>query len=205
MYTLTANQTLSKELVKAEQETDKFCNSLEVGKPRGRSEYFYDEGVIYRRRKNGEHQLVVPKKLVTDVIALNHDPIFAAHPGKKRTLEILCIRYFWPGMRQDVENYVRECDDCHRIKQGREYTAPLGDVRQPIRAYRGTPHGTSEYSPYYLLHGREMILPTSHDLRAKLTPDVRETEYVHRLEHLKSTLKSTYKMVRENSQVARDQ
>jgi hypothetical protein len=29
-----------------------------------------------------------------------------------------------------VENYVRECDDCHRIKQGREYTAPLGDVRQ---------------------------------------------------------------------------
>jgi hypothetical protein len=334
VHTVTANQTLSKELVKAEQETDKFCNSLEVGKPQGRSEYFYDEeGVIYRRRKNGEHQLVVPKKLVKDVIALNHDPIFAAHPGRKRTLEILCIRYYWPGMRQDVENYVRECDDCHRRKQGREYTAPLGDVRQPtypfeitsmdicgpypltprknkylltfidyltkyaeaipltdmsaescarayaahviarhgtgsilvtdqgrsftsaffketckilgvkqmhssayhpqgnaqierfhktmnqglshyvnsagtnwddlipyyLMAYRGTPHSTSGYSPYYLLHGREMILPTSHDLRAKLTPDVRGTEYVHRLEHLKSTLKSAYKMVRENS------
>jgi len=33
-----------------------------------------------------------------------------------------------------------------------------------------------------------MILPTSHDLRAKLTPKIRGTEYVHRLEHLKSTL-----------------
>jgi transposase InsO family protein len=242
-------------------------------------------------------------------------------------------------MRQDVENYVRKCDECPSRKQGREYTAPLGDVRQPtypfeitsmdicgpypltrrknkylltfidhitkyaeaipfkdmsaesyarayaahviarhgtgsilvtdqgrsftsaffkktckilgvkqmystayhpqgnaqierfhrtmnqglshyvnsagtnwddlipyyLMAYRGTPYGTSGYSPYYLLHGREMILPTSHDLRAKLTPDVTETEYAHRLERLKSTLKSTYKTVREKSQIARDQ
>ena len=28
-------------------------------------------------------------------------------------------------MRQDVENYVRECDECHRRKQGREYRHPL--------------------------------------------------------------------------------
>jgi hypothetical protein len=34
-------------------------------------------------------------------------------------------------MRQDVENYLSACDECHRIKQGREYTAPLGEVRQP--------------------------------------------------------------------------
>jgi hypothetical protein len=116
VQTVTANQTLSKELVKAKQGTYKFFNPLEVGKPQGKSEYFYDERVIYRRRKNEEHQLVVPRKLVKDVIALNHDPIFAAHPGRKRTLEILCIRYYWSGMRQDVENYVRECDDCHRRK-----------------------------------------------------------------------------------------
>jgi hypothetical protein len=113
VQTVTSSQPLSKEFAKAEQGTDKFCNSLEAGKPQGRSEYFYD-GVTYRRRKNGEHQLVVPKKLVKDVIALNHDPIFAAHPGRKRTLKILGMRYYWPGMRQDVENYVRECDDCHR-------------------------------------------------------------------------------------------
>jgi len=64
--------------------------------------------------------------------------------------------------------------------------------------YSVTPHRTSGYSPYYLLHNRDMIFPTSQDLRAKLTPDVRETEYAHRLEHLKSTLKLAYKLVREN-------
>ena len=102
---ITTEQSLSKNLVRAEQKRDNFCSTLQVGKQKGRSEYFYDEeGVIYRRRKNGEHQLVVPRKLVREVIALNHDPIFAAHPGRKRTLEILCIRYCWPGMRQDVEN-----------------------------------------------------------------------------------------------------
>jgi transposase InsO family protein len=268
------------------------------------------------RLKNGEHQLVVPKKLVKYLIALNHNPIFEAHPGRKRTLEILFIRYYWPGIRQDVENYVRECDDSHRRKHGCEYTPTYGDVRQPtypfeinsmdicgpypltprkykyllifidhltkyaeaipltdmsaescarayfahviarhgtgsilatdqrrlftsaffketckilggkqmhssayhpqgnaqierfhrtmnqflshyvnsaetncgdlipyyLMAYRGTPHCTSGYSPYYLLHGREMILPTSNYLRAKLASDVRETEYTHRLD-----------------------
>ena len=68
-----------------------------------------------------------------------------------------------------------------------------------LMAYRATPHGTSVYSPYYLLHGRKMILPTSQDLRAKLSPDVRETEYARKLENLKSTLKAAYKSVRENS------
>ena len=59
-----------------------------------------------------------------------------------------------------------------------------------LMAYRATPHGTSGYTPYYLLHGREMILPTSQYLRAKLSPDVRDTEYAPRLENLKSTRKS---------------
>jgi hypothetical protein len=49
-----------------------------------------------------------------------------------------------------------------------------------------------------LLHGREMILSTSQVLRAKLSPDVRETVYAPRLEKLKSTRKTAYKSVREN-------
>jgi len=78
-------------LVRAEQKRDNFCSTLQVGKQKGRSEYFYDEdGVFYRRRKNGEHQLIVPRKLVREVIALNHDPIFAAHSGRKGHLKF-CV------------------------------------------------------------------------------------------------------------------
>ena len=62
---ITTEQILSKDLVRAEQKRDNYGSTLQVGKPKGRSEYFYDEeGVIYMRRKNGEHQLVVPRKLI---------------------------------------------------------------------------------------------------------------------------------------------
>jgi hypothetical protein len=73
-----------------------------------------------------------------------------------------------------------------------------------MMAYRGTPHGTSKFSPFFLLHGREMVLPNSKDLKAKLTPEVRETDFAHRLENLKSTLQSAYKIVRENNRKAHD-
>jgi hypothetical protein len=51
-------------------------------------------------------------------------------------------------------------------------------------AYRATPHGSSGFSPYYLLHGREMILPIMQDIRAKMPPEVRGTDYAGRLENL---------------------
>ena len=93
MQSVTVDKSLSKDWVREEQKTDRFCNTLEVGRPKGRSEYFYDEdGVIYRRRKNAEHELVLPKNLAKELIALNHDPIFASHPGRKRTLEVLYLR-----------------------------------------------------------------------------------------------------------------
>jgi len=35
-------------------------------------------------------------------------------------------------------------------------------------SYRATPNTTTDFSPYYLLHGREMALPNSDNLKAKL-------------------------------------
>jgi hypothetical protein len=40
VQTVTTSQTLSKYFVRVEQETDKFCNTIEVGELKGKSEYF---------------------------------------------------------------------------------------------------------------------------------------------------------------------
>jgi hypothetical protein len=81
------SKIIPKRRVKVEQASDKFCNLIVVGKFMGKSEYFYDEeGDIHRSRMNDEHQLVVPKTLVKEVIELNHDTIYAAHPSRKRAL-----------------------------------------------------------------------------------------------------------------------
>jgi hypothetical protein len=55
-----------------------------------------------------------------------------------------------------------------------------------------------------MLHGGEMILPTSQHLKAKLTAEVSETDFVHRLEILKSTLQSAYKRVGEDNCTSHD-
>jgi hypothetical protein len=67
-----------------------------------------------------------------------------------------------------------------------------------LMAYRATPHGSTGFSPYYLLHGREMILPTTQSITAKLSPEVKGTDQAGKLEGLKSSLKSAYKLVRQN-------
>jgi hypothetical protein len=133
---MTKVRQLSRD-VRSEQRKDKFCNKLKRGKAEGRMEYFRDnEGVIYKRRKNGEPQLVAPQSLVRDVIYQIYDLIFASHTGERRTFETICLRYWWPGMKEDVRNYVKKCDSCQRRKQGYEYRAPMGNVRCQLSTSR---------------------------------------------------------------------
>jgi hypothetical protein len=47
-----------------------------------------------------------------------------------------------------------------------------------LLAYRGTPHSTTGYSPLYLLHGREMVLPNEGDLKAKVLHDIQDVDQV---------------------------
>jgi len=48
---------------------------------------------VYRRLKGKQPKIVVPQSLTQDEIAENHDPIFVAHPGSKRTFELIFLRY----------------------------------------------------------------------------------------------------------------
>ena len=54
---------------------------------------------------------------------------------------------------------------------------------------------TTKYSPFYLLHGREMSLTTSDDLKAKISKE--NTSHSQQLKNLRNSLKSAYKIVKE--------
>jgi len=41
-------------------------------------------------------------------------------------------------------------------------------------SYCATPNTTTGFSPYYLLHGREMALPNSDNFKAKLSKEKRK-------------------------------
>jgi len=86
---------------------------------------------MYRRQKNGKHQLVVPQTLVQDVIKENHDPKCVAHPGMKRTYALISLNYWWPIIRKAIEDYITKCDPCQRRKDGKVPIAPLSEVPTP--------------------------------------------------------------------------
>jgi len=101
-------ETLSKENVLSEQRKDAFCSKQKIGNYAGKREFFLDDdGAIYRRRPADKHQLVIPKTLVQDIIKENHDKLYAAHPGVRRTHDLTALNYWWPGMRRSIEEYVR--------------------------------------------------------------------------------------------------
>jgi hypothetical protein len=76
--------------------------------------------------------------MVQDVIKMNHDPVYVAHPGIKRTHDLISLSYWWQGMRKSVEEYVRKCDPCQRRKEDRELVAQLGEVEEPIAPFQVT-------------------------------------------------------------------
>jgi len=78
---------------------------------------------------------VAPVSLARIIVAANHSPVTVAHPGRARTLEILCLRFYWSGMRAHVEDYVRNCHECQRLKPRHEFKAPLGEVMEPTRPW----------------------------------------------------------------------
>jgi len=49
----------------------------------------------------------------------HHDPPAMGHPGHAKTLELLTRKYFWPSMRKDVDQFVRNCHVCRRTKSTR--------------------------------------------------------------------------------------
>jgi hypothetical protein len=64
VQTVTTEKGIAKDVIRREQKSDPFCQTLQVKSAAARSEFFYDQdGIIYKRQKHGEPLLVVPKSL----------------------------------------------------------------------------------------------------------------------------------------------
>ena len=69
----------------------------------------------------------VPPHLVDTVLWESHDSLVGAHLGFDKTFNKVQSRYFWPSMRKDVENYVKNCPVCQSRKP------PFRLHKQPLR------------------------------------------------------------------------
>ena len=77
------------------------------------------------------------------------------------------------------------------------------DVLVPfyLMADRATPNTVTGYSPFYLLHGRESLLTSNDDLRAKISQS--PLDHTQRLQNLKDILQLAYRRVKQANRKSR--
>ena len=63
-------------------------------------------------------QIVLPSSLRLEIFEFFHGHRTAAHFGRKRTLEKVSQRYYWPGMSKDIIRWLTRCPTCCLTKTG---------------------------------------------------------------------------------------
>lgn len=98
--------------------------------------YHMCRGVLYRYADTDaeEPQLVVPENLRKKVMIECHDAATSGHGGVERTLHRISQRFYFPGMRRYVEDYLKTCVECQKYKPSNQ--KPPGLIQTPVPAQR---------------------------------------------------------------------
>jgi len=117
--------------------------SLQIGwtrAERGSNEYKVIHGLLYKRTKFetntvDDFALVVPQEHRKDLPIISHDMVSAGHLGINKTKDRLMNYFYWPGITQDVANYVKRCQTCQltasvKKKRARIITSVFADPRR---------------------------------------------------------------------------
>lgn len=91
------------------------------------------DGVLYKVKRDLKlnkklYLFVVPASLKSKVLQGIHDA--AGHQGRSRTLSLAGQRFFWIGMKKDIDDYVKNCRRCVVGKTSEPNAcAPLESIR----------------------------------------------------------------------------
>jgi hypothetical protein len=107
------------------------------------------------------------------------------------------VEKFHQGLNQTMSHYVN--------KYGNDWDE---FVNYALMAHRAISHSFTRYSPFSLLHGRQMLLPMENDLtNAIFLRDERKNNRNSIEDHivnLADRLEEVYQVVRENNKVGRE-
>jgi hypothetical protein len=87
----------------------------------------------------GTDRLYIPNDpaLRTKILRECHDTPTGGHLGKDKTTEQIKRRFYWPGMDQEIQRYIRTCDPCQRNKPSQQARiGPLQPLPIPDRPWQ---------------------------------------------------------------------
>ncbi|XP_068236948.1 uncharacterized protein [Palaemon carinicauda] len=104
--------------------------------------YFYlDNDLLFRHFRSSKapatttwfdcHQLVLPFTLVPALLELAHSHV--NHFGVNKTYSTLAEDFFWPGMKKDIQQFIKACHHCQTTGKPNERLppAPLQPISVP--------------------------------------------------------------------------
>ena len=89
---------------------------------RDEAKYVVEEGVLFtvRRSERGggsRSRLVVPKELQAEFMrSVHEDPLTGGHFSLPKAYAKACDRWFWEGMRADLQAWITSCRRCQRYQ-----------------------------------------------------------------------------------------
>jgi len=95
--------------------------------------YLGTNNILYRQRQiNQRHDPVMaPQVIISELLHLYHNSLFAAHPGQKKTIELIQTDFYWPTLRKDVKTYVERCQSCNLRKTNYQPPVALQEMSVP--------------------------------------------------------------------------
>ncbi len=91
-------------------------------------EFRVRDEILFRADKEvtDEWRLVIHRDKRKEILSLLHSSTTEGHPGMSRMKLTVCSRFYWPRMRNDIENWIKCCRSCTMAKRGpRRQCAPL--------------------------------------------------------------------------------
>ena len=103
---------------------------------RKKGRYILRNGLLYKKcasnnRETGYLQFLLPKLFRKQALEACHDEV--GHLGIERTTSLLNDRFYWPGMEDDIKEYVKTCPRCLKFKTIPERAElSIIDVTRPL-------------------------------------------------------------------------
>ena len=64
-------------------------------------------------------RILVPRSKIREVLEQCHSTVLHGHWGPRKTFDLVARKYFFPHAKTLVQEFVRACFTCQRIKPGR--------------------------------------------------------------------------------------
>ncbi|KAH7423824.1 hypothetical protein KP509_12G075800 [Ceratopteris richardii] len=118
------------------------------------SNFSQESGIVKRKGKVCVQNFWdLRKKVMHD----NHDVPCARHHGVDKTIQLVRITFWWPGLARDIHTYVQQCFMC-KVNKQTDWDSYLPLVEF---AYNNRPHKVTRMSPLEMNYGMNPTPPST--------------------------------------------